>query len=123
MRAGRPQLVRQRRDHVPREQDAPGSICYLMERDGRRILFTGDVISSLTNELGTYSAHLGPEYRGDATAYIHSLKMLREMEVPDWILVGHPRTDGVSEMRQLTPEQWKELLDRGIRDLQGEQRR
>jgi metallo-beta-lactamase class B len=97
----------------------PGSVCYLLERDGKRILFTGDVVSSLTNELGTYTAHLGPEYRGDVTAYVASLRKLRQMEAPDWILVGHPRTDGVSDMRQLTPEQWKALLDRGIRDLQG----
>jgi glyoxylase-like metal-dependent hydrolase (beta-lactamase superfamily II) len=97
----------------------PGSVCYLMERDGQRILFTGDVISSLTSELGTYSARLSPKYRGDAKAYIASLRELRKMEVPDRILVGHPKSEVVPDTRQLTPEQWKELLDRGIRELEG----
>ena len=34
----------------------PGSICYLLKLDGRRILFGGDTISSLVGDLGTYSA-------------------------------------------------------------------
>ena len=53
----------------------PGSICYLMERDGLSALFTGDVIMMLRGDdkpnspvrkpLGTYSAYLAPHYRGD----------------------------------------------------------
>ena len=64
----------------------PGSVCYLMERDGVRTLFTGDVISSLVGDetslvrarwpLGTYSAYMSPRYRGDARAYLGSLRAL-----------------------------------------------
>src|SRR5262249_1770431 len=58
----------------------PGSICYLLERDGKRVLFTGDVVSSLdpatSGVLGTYAAYLAPAYRGDVDAYLTTLRRL-----------------------------------------------
>ena len=65
-----------------------GSTCYLMERAGVRALFAGDVISRLRGDpeshstfarpLGTYSVYLPPRYRGDATAYLSSLRAAPE---------------------------------------------
>ena len=65
----------------------PGSICYLMERNGRRVLFAGDVIMSLVGDeksnaklaspLGTYPAYLAPSYRGTAHAFLGTLRKLR----------------------------------------------
>src|SRR5262245_1262973 len=61
----------------------PGSVCYLLERDGQRALFTGDVILclGLSNKetLGTAPAYLPRLYRGDARAYLASLRRLREL--------------------------------------------
>ena len=81
----------------------PGSVCYLIERDGLRALFAGDVITSLVGDetslirarwpLGTYSAYLTGRFRGDAQAYLSSLHKLRTMKVPDLVLPGHPRGD------------------------------
>ena len=57
----------------------PGSACYLMDRAGLRILFAGDVILRLDEQhsLGTYSAYGAPRYRGDAVAYLATLRKLR----------------------------------------------
>ncbi len=84
-----------------------GSTCYLMERAGVRALFAGDVISRLRGDpeshstygrpLGTYSVYLPPRYRGDATAYLSSLRALRALPVPDLVLPGHPRGNGTTE--------------------------
>jgi len=59
---------------------SPGCICYLLERNNRRVLFSGDVIMSLVgNEksaarmarpLGTYAAYLPPRYRGNAKDFL-----------------------------------------------------
>ena len=70
----------------------PGSICYLLERGGRRILFSGDVIMHLGDEkpLGTYSAYLAPRHRGDAGTYLASIRELRDLPAPDLVLPGHP---------------------------------
>ena len=66
----------------------PGSLCYLLDRGGLRVLFSGDVImmirgdqvprSELDKPLGTYSAYLPPRYRGDADAYLKTLRRLRD---------------------------------------------
>src|SRR5262249_9795301 len=73
----------------------PGSVCYLLERDGRRMLFTGDVVASLGDKvrpeeslgargpLGTYTVYLPPSYRGNAPDYLASLRKLKDMPVPD----------------------------------------
>jgi len=100
----------------------PGSVCYLLERDGQRALFAGDVILclGLSNKetLGTAPAYLPRLYRGDARAYLASLRRLRELPLPDLVLPGHPRMDTVPQSPRLTEEHWHTLLDRGIRDLE-----
>jgi glyoxylase-like metal-dependent hydrolase (beta-lactamase superfamily II) len=98
----------------------PGSVCYLMERDGRRILFSGDVILSLGAEqpLGTYAAYLPPRYRGDAGAFLASLRRLRALPAPDLVLPGHPCNDPVPVSPTMSQPRWEALLDRGIRELE-----
>jgi len=106
----------------------PGSICYLMDGAGLRVLFAGDVVSMLLGAetspmrirrpLGTYSAYLAPRYRGDARAYLSSLQELRAMTVPDLVLPGHPRDDPTPQRPRLSPERWKALLEKGISDME-----
>ena len=106
----------------------PGSICYLMERADLRALFTGDVICMLRGDenshspeakpLGTYSAYLPSRYRGDARAYLSSLRELRLLPVPDLVLPGHPRADPELQSPCLSRQRWGELLDQGIRDME-----
>ncbi len=92
----------------------PGSICYLMERNGLRVLFSGDVIimlrgdekpaSQVRKPLGTYSAYLAPGYRGDAEAYLSTLVALKRLAVPDLLLPGHPCAAATPESPQLSQE-------------------
>lgn len=106
----------------------PGSICYLVERRGVRALFSGDVImmlrgdepptTELSKPLGTYSAYLPPRYRGDARKSLESLRVLRRLPVPDLVLPGHPSSDRTPQSPRLSATRWKELLDRGIRDME-----
>jgi glyoxylase-like metal-dependent hydrolase (beta-lactamase superfamily II) len=106
----------------------PGSICYLLERPGVSALFGGDVISMLVGEddapvlgrrpLGTYSAYLAPRYRGDAAAYLSTVRLLRSMPVPDLVLPGHPRSDPTPQSPVLSQRRWEEMLDAGIRELE-----
>jgi glyoxylase-like metal-dependent hydrolase (beta-lactamase superfamily II) len=106
----------------------PGSMCYLLERDGRRMLFSGDVImmirgdqephTELDKPLGTYSAYLPPCFRGDGEAYLKTLRRLRAMPVPDLLLPGHPRADRAAESARISEEHWHELLDKGIHDME-----
>ena len=105
-----------------------GSTCYLMERAGVRALFAGDVISRLRGDreshstygrpLGTYSVYLPPRYRGDARAYLSSLRALRALPVPDLVLPGHPRAETEPQSPCLSQRAWEELLDRGISDME-----
>jgi glyoxylase-like metal-dependent hydrolase (beta-lactamase superfamily II) len=105
----------------------PGSICYLMERNGLRALFSGDVVISLVGDpqstarlsrpLGTYAAYLPPRYRGDARAFLSTLQKLRALPVPDLVLPGHPRMDPSPQSPALSQERWEALLDAGIRDM------
>jgi glyoxylase-like metal-dependent hydrolase (beta-lactamase superfamily II) len=101
----------------------PGSICYLMERNGLRLLFSGDVIMSppgpySTSPLGTYAAYLSPRYRGDARAFRDTLRRLRALPAPDLIFPGHPRYDVIPQSPALSPERWQAMLDDGIRELE-----
>lgn len=98
----------------------PGSTCYVMERNGQRILFSGDVIWSLSADgpLGIYSAYLPPRYRGNAREFLATLRRLRALPVPDLVLPGHPRKDLVPESPAMTAERWARLLDPGIRALE-----
>jgi metallo-beta-lactamase class B len=95
----------------------PGSICYLLERDQQRILFTGDTIETLTGNRPTYSIYLAPRYRGNAEAYLSSLKKLLEIPAPDLFLVGHPRSE-IIPRRKLTPKQWRSMLENLIGETQ-----
>jgi glyoxylase-like metal-dependent hydrolase (beta-lactamase superfamily II) len=106
----------------------PGSICYLMEQADLRALFAGDVICMLRGDehshspeakpLGTYSAYLPPRYRGDARAYLSSLRKLRLLPVPDLVLPGHPRAEPEPQSPCLSRQAWGGLLDQGIRDME-----
>ena len=112
----------------------PGSLCFLIERDGRRILFSGDTIQSIRGDLGTYAAYLSPRYRSNATDYLATLKKLLELPAPDILLPGHPLlgegpvnaqaamttnpADSPGVSAEITSEQWQRMLRDGIRELQ-----
>jgi glyoxylase-like metal-dependent hydrolase (beta-lactamase superfamily II) len=101
----------------------PGSLCYLLERNNLRVLFAGDVIVKLTgNErdspFGTYVAYLAPRYRGDAAAFLSSLRQLRKLAAPDLVLPGHPSSDRVPQSPALSPARWEALLEGGIREME-----
>jgi metallo-beta-lactamase class B len=97
----------------------PGSICYLMERDSLRVLFSGDVIQNLgAKPLGTYTAYLPPRFRGDAEAYLATLEKLRKLPAPDLVLPGHPGANSGPTSPHLSSGEWHEMLDRGIREMQ-----
>jgi len=105
----------------------PGSIGYLMERGNFRALFAGDVVSMLQGDekshlriwkpLGTYSAYLPPRFRGDARAYLASLRELRALPPPDLVLPGHPRGDLTPQEPRLPPDRWESMLDQGIAEM------
>jgi glyoxylase-like metal-dependent hydrolase (beta-lactamase superfamily II) len=105
-----------------------GSVCYLMERGDLRALFSGDVIWSLSHydrpqsiysrPLGTYATYLAPRYRGDARAYLATLRRLRALPAPQLVLPGHPRNDAVPPNPAMTQERWEALLDPGIREME-----
>jgi glyoxylase-like metal-dependent hydrolase (beta-lactamase superfamily II) len=106
----------------------PGSIGYWMDRNHLRVLFSGDVILSLVGNdkaysrlakpLGTYLAYLAPRYRGDAKAFLASLRKLRALPAPDLVLPGHPRMDPEPPSPTLSQERWEAILDDGIRDME-----
>jgi len=98
---------------------SPGSICYLMERAGLRLLFGGDVIMhpGKGNSMGTYTAYLAPCYRGDASTFLLSLQKLRALPAPDLVLPGHPRQDPPRNPR-MTQQSWEVMLDEGIHEMQ-----
>lgn len=108
---------------------SPGSICYVLERDGRRVLFAGDVLLCLNGNVqqvdpamrspfGTYVAYRAPRYRGSADAYLSTLRKLREMPPPDLVLPGHPRMDPEPQRPTFSAERWRSLMDEGIGELQ-----
>jgi glyoxylase-like metal-dependent hydrolase (beta-lactamase superfamily II) len=96
----------------------PGSVCYLLEKDGHTALFSGDVVNSVASGseprfgLGTYAAYLAPRYRGDAGAYLATLQTLLASPAPDFILPGHPER-GDQDFR-VTPAEWQSVLGDGI---------
>ncbi len=97
----------------------PGSVCYLIEKNGLRILFSGDVIYRLgANPLGTYSAYLAPHYRGDARDYLASLKKLRNLPAPDLVLPGHPTSSKVPQSPDLSSGEWNRMLSIGIQEME-----
>jgi glyoxylase-like metal-dependent hydrolase (beta-lactamase superfamily II) len=106
----------------------PGSICYLMEQNGLRVLFSGDVIMALVGDpknpsrvgrpLGTYPAYMAPHYRGDARAFLTTLRTLRALPAPDLVLPGHPRNDSPPQNPSMSQERWETLLDAGIAEME-----
>jgi len=98
----------------------PGSICYLLERGGHRILFSGDVIMHLSEQkpLGTYSTYLAPKHRGDAKTYLETITSLRSMQPPDLVLPGHPPQGPRPNLATMTPARWAAIMDEGIRDME-----
>jgi glyoxylase-like metal-dependent hydrolase (beta-lactamase superfamily II) len=107
----------------------PGSVCYLMERGSLRVLFSGDVVMSLRGDdrmahphlrtpLGTYAAYAPPRFRGDADAFLSSLRELRKLPAPQLVLPGHPRMDKTPQSPAITQAGWEDMLDKGIRDLE-----
>ncbi len=105
----------------------PGSVCYVMERGALRALFAGDVISTflgaeksharIARPLGTYSTYMPPHYRGDAKAYLASLRKLRALPLPDLVLPGHPRSDPTPQEPRVSQARWEKLLDDGIAEM------
>ena len=95
-----------------------GSFCFLIEHRGRRLLFSGDTVMSLSDGLGTYSTYLPPKYRSSAGDYLASLKKLRGIPAPDLLLPGHPRSDPIPQDPRLSRDQWHGLLDPGIAELE-----
>ena len=101
----------------------PGSVCYLLERGGLRILFTGDVLMSLTDATlrsgpGIYTAYLSPRYRGSAGDSMATLRKLLEMPVPDLVLPGHPAADPLPEDPRVPPWLWKSLLTKAVASME-----
>ena len=97
----------------------PGSICYLLERGGKWFFFSGDVVMHLSDAkpLGTYSAYLAPRHRGDATTYLETLRSLRAMPAPDFVLPGHPPTGTEPNRAAMPAERWAAIMDEGISDM------
>ncbi len=96
----------------------PGSVCYLLQRNGRTALFSGDTIMSIPGDLGTYSTYLPPRYRGDASDYLATFRELAQLPPPDLLLPGHPRTDLGTVSARISPQEWSSLLDRGILQME-----
>lgn len=96
-----------------------GSVCYLMERNGLRVLFSGDVIFRLGDKpLGTYSAYMAPRYRGNAREYLSSLGELRKLPAPDLVLPGHPSASRGAQSPRFRQQNWDAMLDRGIFEME-----
>ncbi len=96
----------------------PGSTCYLLTRGDQKILFCGDVISSIDFGPATYSAELAPKYRGDATAFVATIDRLLEMGPPDLLLTGHPRQQKRLQSIRLDEATWQGMLRPARDELQ-----
>lgn len=88
----------------------PGSLCYLAEKNEKRILFSGDVIASVRFGPATYPISISPKYRGDAISYLDTINDLLAMDVPDILLPGHPRQQTRAQSIAMSSEQWFEIL-------------
>ncbi len=99
----------------------PGSLCFVLRSNGQRVLFSGDTVSSINGELGTYATRVAPRYRADAGDYLESLKRLKALTPPDLLLPGHPRRVGRGDPEErnaaISPSAWRSLLDGGIAEM------
>lgn len=101
---------------------SPGSMCYLLEKDGLRALFTGDVVLSLAETarfggFGTKGTYYAPRYRASAEEFLATLTRLRNLPAPDLVLPGHPQLDETPQNARVTPAQWHAHLERGVRQM------
>ncbi|MBO09334.1 MAG: hypothetical protein CMJ68_01075 [Planctomycetaceae bacterium] len=100
----------------------PGSLCFVLQSNGQRVLFSGDTVSSITGDLGTYATRVAPRYRADAGDYLETLNTLKALPPPDLLLPGHPRTVGEGEPggvnASITPMAWRDILEAGIDEMQ-----
>ena len=96
----------------------PGSVCYLVTKNQQRILFSGDAIASLNYGPATYSVHLSPQYRGDAEAYLKTVRRFLAMRPPDMLLTGHPLQHRQPTDIQMNEHRWRELLEPARAELQ-----
>ena len=81
-----------------------GDLCYLIEANGKSILFTGDI--AFKCERGLMGGHpvtawIGKRSRKEIETYLNSLRSLLEIAKPDILLPGH----GLLALR----EGWREL--------------
>ena len=95
-----------------------GDLCYLIEVDGKSVLFTGDV--AFKCERGLMAGHpitawVGKRNQKDIETYLNSLRKLLETVKPDILLPGH----GLLALR----DGWKEIeeciriVEKYLRDL------
>ena len=98
----------------------PGNICFLLEHDGKRFLFSGDAICSLLSgsEIGTYATYLPPRYLGDAGEYLETLRKLRELPMPYMVLPGHPNEERIAHSPLVSKKKWHGLLNETIQSMQ-----
>ena len=98
----------------------PGNLCFLLQRDEKRFLFSGDAICSLLSgsEVGTYAAYLPPRYLSDASDYLETLVKLRELPLPYMVLPGHPNEGRISHSPLVSEKQWYGLLEETIQSMQ-----
>ena len=98
--------------------DTGGDLCYLIEVDGKSVLFTGDV--AFKCERGLMAGHpitawVGKRNQKDIETYLNSLRKLLETVKPDILLPGH----GLLALR----DGWKEIeeciriVEKYLRDL------
>jgi glyoxylase-like metal-dependent hydrolase (beta-lactamase superfamily II) len=96
----------------------PGSLCYVLQRGGLRVLFSGDTMMTLGGVVGTYAAYRAPRFGGDARAYLASLRKLSTLPAPDILLPGHPRDDVRPMNPRISAARWASLLNEGTRELE-----
>jgi glyoxylase-like metal-dependent hydrolase (beta-lactamase superfamily II) len=96
----------------------PGSVCYLLERSGKRFLFSGDVVASMNFGPATYPVYLPPRFKGDAGDYAESIQRLLDMDPPDMLLTGHPRQQRQPQSLELDTQHWQGLLTSAKDELQ-----
>jgi hypothetical protein len=94
---------------IPTPGHTPGSTCFLFaSRYGKRYLFAGDTIFPVRGEWGTYVSR--PQRR----KLMESLKLLRTLEVDVVLSSG---SVGPRSFEQVSPMQWRRIVDSCIAEL------
>lgn len=89
-----------------------GSVCYVLRRAGRTVLFSGDTVMTLEGNPGTFGLYYDARYGADPDDYLSTLESLREIPV-DVLLPGHPHLDN-KPTPLVRPDGWHKLVDQGI---------